>query len=92
MTNDINTILVDSAVLLLVGMSVVFIFLSILIFAIHAIEWITKRFPDEEDTQPHQFAAPVVAPQVVPPGDAQVDTKVVAAISAAVHQYRNSQQ
>ena len=50
MTNDISTLLLDAAILLIVGMSVVFVFLTILIFAIHAIEWISNQLPSEQPT------------------------------------------
>lgn len=84
MTDDISTILVDSAMLLLVGMSVVFVFLTLLIGAIHLIEWLCKKFPAAEEpylSQPSGTAATVKKDEINP--------QVVAAISSAVHQYRN---
>lgn len=83
MNNDISTILTDSAVLLLVGMSVVFVFLTILIGAIHLIEWICNKFPDTELAQ-GASAVSATATQ-----NNEVSPQVVAAISSAIHQYRN---
>lgn len=86
MSDELSVLLLDSAILLLVGMSVVFIFLTILIFAIHAIEWISNKLPQPEE-------APIAAaPVVVAKTQEQPDAKVVAAITAAVHQYRQKQQ
>lgn len=83
MTNEISTILWDSAMLLMVGMSVVFVFLTMLIGAIHLIEWICNKFPGEESPQ---STSPLPAANAASEG---VSPQVVAAISSAIHQYRH---
>ena len=91
MTNNISTILLDAAILLVVGMSVVFVFLTILIFAIHAIEWISNKLPSEQSATPVYSANQAVSASqstAVTPTDG-VSPQVVAAITAAVHQHRN---
>lgn len=87
MTDELTVLLLDSAILLVVGMSVVFIFLTILIFAIHAIEWVSNNLPQPEEPETAS-PAPVVTANVT----SQPDTQVVAAITAAVHQYRQKHQ
>lgn len=81
MTDDIYSVLLDAAGLLLVGMVVVFVFLTILIGAIHLIEWLCNKLPDTEELQ--------INPQVSGAQSDAISPQVVAAISSAVHQYRN---
>ena len=87
MTEDISSILVESAMLLLVGMSVVFVFLTMLIAAIILIEKICAKFPDEPEENTFT-PAPVAAPT---PSSDGLNPQVVAAITAAVHQHRKQQ-
>jgi len=66
--------------LMLVGMGIVFAFLSMLVFAIKGMSaLILRHFPD----------APAVARSKP---EAKADQDTIAAISAAVHHYRNRQQ
>lgn len=81
MTKDIYSTLLDAAGLLLVGMVVVFVFLTILIGAIHLIEWLSNKVPNAEEN--------VIAPQAAGAQQEAISPQVVAAISSAVHQYRN---
>lgn len=91
MTNDISTLLLDAAILLVVGMSVVFVFLTILIFAIHAIEWISNKLPSGQPDARTFSVNQVVTPSQLAPvtSTENVSPQVVAAITAAVHQHRN---
>ncbi|MBY7804656.1 oxaloacetate decarboxylase subunit gamma [Vibrio fluvialis] len=82
MTN-IGSLLVDAATLMVTGMSVVFLFLTILVYLVR---FMSKLVPQEV---PPSFVAPVPAKKVNPTS-ATVSPQVVAAISAAVHQYRTS--
>lgn len=84
MTDDISTILVDSAMLLLVGMSVVFVFLTLLIGAIHLIQWLCNKFPAAEEPYVPQPSGAVATAK-----KDDINPQLVAAISSAVHQYRN---
>jgi len=99
MNNDISSTLLDSLVLLLVGMTVVFVFLSLLIFAIHGIRRFCERWPEDKGGELSLAASHLqgvsgsnvsgnslsgsegLAKEGIPP-------EIVAAISAAVHQYR----
>ncbi len=80
MNADIQALLLDAGLLLLVGMAVVFLFLSLLIGVVNLISRLCSRFAEPQ-------------PAVVTPKRTQVPASVsaaeVAAISAAIHQYRN---
>ena len=86
MENNLSSVLLEAANLLVIGMSVVFVFLGILIFLIKLMS--------------HLFAGEIPAPNkvnvpnrpAVKPTGAHQDKKVVAAISAAVHQYRQDKK
>ncbi|XOV81188.1 MAG: OadG family protein [Aestuariibacter sp.] len=84
MQTDIASLLMDAALLLAVGMSVVFVFLSILITVIHGIRQLDLALPE---------VAPVVVNNRASSNKKspdEVSPSVVAAISAAVHQYRQN--
>jgi oxaloacetate decarboxylase gamma subunit len=85
MHTELASMLSEAATLMLVGMSVVFIFLSLLIGAINLIAWICAKYPDAQDG----FAAPA---QVVSssPSTQNVSPSTLAVISAAIHQHRNA--
>jgi oxaloacetate decarboxylase gamma subunit len=74
---SISNALTDAAVLLGVGMSVVFVFLTLLIGAIHGITAFCKLFPAPVEAEP--FASQLNSP---PPDE------VLQAIRIAVNQYR----
>ncbi|MER2490421.1 oxaloacetate decarboxylase subunit gamma [Catenovulum sediminis] len=82
MENNLSSLLIEAANLLLVGMVVVFMFLGILIFLI---KLMSKLVGSD---------APAPASVNIPnrptsrKSNSTQDKKVVAAISAAVHQYR----
>ncbi len=82
MTN-IGSLLGDAAVLMLTGMTVVFIFLTILVFLVRLL---SKLVPEEA---PQPSIAPAQAKKIQP-STSGVQPQVVAAISAAIHQYRTS--
>ena len=72
----------QAATLMLVGMVFVFGFLSLLIFVIKlAIAPLASKYPD-----PEPQARPT---SVARPSENERSTSIVAAISAAVYQYRN---
>jgi oxaloacetate decarboxylase gamma subunit len=87
MQPEIAHALAEAANLLLVGMVVVFLFLSMLIGAIKLIAWSNKFFPDESLHNLDNQSKPVNSAL---PNNQNVSPKVVAAISAAVFQYRQS--
>ncbi|MGC9402790.1 MULTISPECIES: oxaloacetate decarboxylase subunit gamma [Vibrio] len=82
MTN-IGSLLGDAATLMLTGMAVVFIFLTILVYLVRLM---SKLVPTEV---PESFATPNQN-NTVQSNPSAISPKVVAAISAAVHQYRTS--
>ncbi|MFT6989839.1 MAG: oxaloacetate decarboxylase gamma subunit [Paraglaciecola sp.] len=87
MQPEVANALAEAANLLLVGMVVVFLFLSMLIGAITLIAWINKIIPDESlntiENQP-KFTNGIL------PDNRSVSPKVLAAISAAIFQHRQS--
>ena len=89
MQSSISDLLVEAATLMVVGMTVVFVFLVILIGAIHLIAFINTKLPDEAII-PHKTkrnSASAVKTGVATNNESGA---VKAAISAAVHQYRKS--
>ncbi|WCP66701.1 oxaloacetate decarboxylase subunit gamma [Vibrio tubiashii] len=81
--DNIGSLLLDAATLMLTGMAVVFIFLTILVYLVRLM---SKLVPQEV---PEPIVTPIQNNKVQSPSSA-VSPKVVAAISAAVHQYRTS--
>jgi len=68
--------------LMLIGMSIVFLFLTMLVIAINIMSALVQRF----------FPEPSATPITIPVATANVgnmDKNIVAAIAVAVHQYRN---
>lgn len=66
--------------LMLIGMGIVFAFLALLIIMVNTMTTIIQRFfPDPPMNEAHPASA----------STSHTDAGVIAAISAAVHQYRN---
>lgn len=78
---NISSLLLEAGTLMLVGMVVVFVFLTMLIGAIHLLTKFAQAFPDKVEQAPK----PIV-PQTN--NSNQTSPQVVAAISAAVKQYK----
>ncbi|WP_371372934.1 OadG family protein [Thalassotalea aquiviva] len=80
----LSTVFVEALMLLAVGMGFVFAFLSLLIIAINLLAKFSAHFPDEI---PHSknISNEATVPDVV-------SSKVVAAISVAIAQYRKEQK
>ncbi|MDP2903921.1 MAG: OadG family transporter subunit [Methylovulum sp.] len=68
--------------LMFVGMGIVFLFLTMLVIAINLMSSLVQRFFPE---------APATT-LVVPVVTSTIDKQTVAAITAALHQYRNKQK
>ncbi|WP_416305838.1 OadG family transporter subunit [Neptunicella sp. SCSIO 80796] len=83
MENDIATLLNEAALLMVVGMVVVFLFLVLLIGAVNLIAAICAKFPDT-DIPSTPTRTPVASNKAV-------SANIVAAISAAIHQHRQGQ-
>jgi oxaloacetate decarboxylase gamma subunit len=67
--------------LMLVGMGIVFLFLTMLVFAINVMSGFVQRyFPDE----------PALSISIPVAQNTAADKSYIAAITAAVHQYRSS--
>lgn len=76
----IGSLLLDAATLMATGMTVVFLFLTLLVYLV---QLMSRLVPQEvmesaESTKKNQAVTDSISPQVV------------AAIAAAVHQYRNA--
>jgi oxaloacetate decarboxylase gamma subunit len=68
---------------MVVGMTVVFAFLSLLIFVTKNMSQMVKKFEKPE--------APIQqTPNALPQNQGEIAPQTVAAISAAIHQYRQS--
>jgi oxaloacetate decarboxylase gamma subunit len=87
MQPEVANALVEAANLLVVGMVVVFLFLSMLIGAITLIAWVNKLIPDEslKTIENNSKLA-----NNTPSNNQGVSPKIVAAISAAISQHRQS--
>ncbi|WP_371192754.1 OadG family protein [Glaciecola sp. SC05] len=79
-----NELLIEAAVLLGVGMSVVFAFLSMLIGGIKLIAWYAAKYPSPTQTNIIHNKNNVLPTTTVKPD-------IVAAISAAVHIHQQKQ-
>ena len=86
MQENVGNLLVEAGTLLLVGMIVVFVFLTLLIVAIKLIAKVCSYFPESIAPGPAQ---PAQASTSVSQSGA-MSPSLVAAISAAVHQYRKT--
>ncbi|WP_026375567.1 OadG family protein [Aestuariibacter salexigens] len=87
---QVINLLLEAAALLAVGMTVVFIFLTVLIASVHALSAFCQRFSGAAEQQP---SPSVVSRQQSANGTSATvdDSDVVAAISAAIHQHRHRQ-
>lgn len=86
METTVTDTLIEAAVLMLVGMTVVFVFLVILIGAVKLIAWLDSILPAvKEPTVSSRSRSPQKNQKT--PGTSPA---LIAAISAAVHQYRNT--
>ncbi len=85
MHNDIFNLLNESIWLLVIGMAVVFSFLTVLIGAVKLIQRFCEAFPGVEEAQPSP-----VSQRVVGSTASGVSPQVVAAVTAAIHQHRQS--
>ena len=81
---DVTQALATAANIMLLGMGCVFVFLGILVVGINLLAKIAAKYHVEE---PAAAARPAPAPA----GGSQLTPDVVAAISAAVHQFRGAQ-
>jgi oxaloacetate decarboxylase gamma subunit len=81
--------LAEAGILLGVGMSVVFAFLTLLIGGIQSIAWFSRLFPQTQDSASKSIP-PKYKHNNKNPKPTTVDSKVVAAINAAVHTHRRT--
>ena len=80
--SSLTTQLGEAGILMAVGMISVFIFLSILIIAMNLLSRFVKKFPGTEK--------PLLQPKNSVQTTEQPSGELVAAITAAVHQYRKN--
>lgn len=80
MTQSVAGLLLDAATLMVIGMSVVFLFLAALIGAVNLIAWLAKQFPESAITSTQQ--GNTAASSNVP------SAALVAVITAAIQQHR----
>jgi len=80
MDSDMTEMMSNGVELMFVGMGIVFLFLTMLVGAINLMSSLVQRlFPD----------MPVMG--IMPAVPSGIDKTIIAAISAAVHQYRHKQ-
>ncbi|MFT4940492.1 MAG: oxaloacetate decarboxylase gamma subunit [Paraglaciecola sp.] len=87
MHTELADMLTEAATLLLIGMSMVFIFLSLLIGAVNLIAWISAKSPETQNKIITKQASRNVAGSST---TQNICPSTVAAISAAIHQHRNA--
>ena len=85
MQESVSELLLEAGTLLLVGMSVVFVFLTLLIVAINLIAYLCAKFPEEKPQVPARRPAARTTT-----AEGELSPATVAAIGAAIHKYRNS--
>ncbi|TDF38605.1 oxaloacetate decarboxylase subunit gamma [Alteromonadaceae bacterium M269] len=85
MTDEIMNLLAESANLLIVGMAVVFVFLTVLIGAVKLMSRVVQKFPEPNTDA---FGSNNLVTKQIAQQDDKVSPQIVAAIVAAVHQYR----
>lgn len=85
--HNVTELLMDSATLMLVGMTFVFIFLGLMIASVKLIGFYCQQFPGDNQTEHKQACQPAKPAH----NDHAIPPATIAAITAAVHQYRNSQ-
>jgi oxaloacetate decarboxylase gamma subunit len=78
MNEQITELMNSGLELMFAGMGIVYLFLTMLVFAINAMSWFVQRYFPEET---------VTVTTVI--SDSAPDKRYIAAITAAVHQYRN---
>lgn len=81
MQSQVSVLLTEAAQLMVVGMLVVFLFLSLLIGAIKLLAWVCMTYLPQ--------SSPIEAPTHQGSQD-NLKPDVIAAISAAIHRYRQS--
>ncbi|MEM0909997.1 MAG: OadG family protein [Pseudomonadota bacterium] len=79
--------LTEAAMLMMVGMVVVFTFLSLLMGGIHAIALFVRKFPAPSTETVISSAEPMQND-----GNQRISSGKVAAITAAIHLHRNRQK
>ena len=89
MQSSISDLLIEAATLMVVGMTVVFVFLAILIGAIHFIAFINRKLPAEAIVT-HKITRNSASAVKAGNTTNSEAGAVKAAITAAVHQYRKS--
>lgn len=78
---NISALLAEAGVLMFAGMVVVFLFLSLLIIAINLLAKFAEAYPDKVTTSPRPISPSTNSNQVSP--------QVVAAVGAAIKQYKS---
>lgn len=85
MQANIPELLSEASTLMIVGMGVVFVFLTLMIGAVNLIACINRKLPEESLPNHSPTTRRATAKS---PGDNDIP---VAAIAAAIHQYRKKQ-
>jgi oxaloacetate decarboxylase (Na+ extruding) subunit gamma len=83
----VGSVLVEAAYLLLVGMSVVYGFLALMILTIKLVERLDKKWPESMQTS---ATNPQVTSRTTLPLQTDESATIVAAITAAIHQHRQT--
>jgi oxaloacetate decarboxylase (Na+ extruding) subunit gamma len=84
---EVSSVLVEAAYLLLVGMSVVYAFLALMILTIKLVAWLDQKWPESALNASLASQRSVVNVDVA---DSEPSATIVAAITAAIHQHRQS--
>ncbi len=80
-----NDLLMEGVELMLIGLGSVYLFLTLLVYAIRGMSVLIARFAPE----PTAPVASVPSPRPQTTASADVSPDLIAAIQAAIHQHRN---
>ncbi len=86
MESSLGEILLSGAKLMLVGMGIVYLFLALLVWVIGLNSKLIHRFSSEPSSQPHHPDQGSAGAN----GVEEMDSELVAAISAAIHHHQNN--
>ncbi|HLA29852.1 MAG TPA: OadG family transporter subunit [Pseudomonas sp.] len=81
-------LLMEGVELMLIGIGSVYVFLTLLVYAIRGMSVLIARFAPEP--MPPVATAQIPRPQTTAPADVSPD--LIAAIQAAIHQHRNKRR
>ena len=84
---ELADMLFEAATLMLVGMSMVFIFLSLMIGAVNLVAWLCAKSPESQNSSMNKQTS---RNSTNSSSSQNISPSTTAAITAAIHQHRNA--